>query len=89
MSHKKNVLLYFGFFSVLLDDFVYFRHQWKQEWIFYNLLTYCWRRHNRSHSEHWWTLDLVTTWKDLEQHVIETSLTACVSAKGGHFEHTL
>ena len=38
---------------------------------------------------------LVTVWKDLEQHVIDTAidqwrcrLTACVNAKGGHLNTT-
>jgi len=39
---------------------------------------------------------LVTVWKDLEQHIVDTAidewcrhLTACIRAKGGHFEHSL
>jgi len=37
---------------------------------------------------------LVAVWKDLEQHIVDTAidqwrrhLTACIRAKGGHFEH--
>jgi len=40
--------------------------------------------------------ELVAVWKDLEQHILATAidqwhhrLTACIRAKGGHFEHTL
>jgi len=39
---------------------------------------------------------LVAVWKDLEQHIVDTAidpwrrhLTACIRAKGGHFEHNL
>ena len=39
---------------------------------------------------------LVAVWKDLKQHVIDSAidqwrrqLSACVRAKGGHFEHSL
>jgi len=39
---------------------------------------------------------LVAVWKDLEQHIVDTAidqwrhhLTACIRAKGGHFEHSL
>jgi len=39
---------------------------------------------------------LVAVWKDLEQHIVDTAidqwhrhLTACITAKGGHFEHSL
>ena len=52
-------------------------------------------RHIAHHESLLWQ-HLVTVWKDLEQHVIDTAidqwrrrLTACVSAKGGHFEHNL
>jgi len=40
--------------------------------------------------------ELVAVWKDLEQHIVDTAtdqrhrrLTACIRAKGGHFEHNL
>jgi len=40
--------------------------------------------------------ELVAAWKDLEQHIVATAidqwrcrLTACIRAKGGHFEHSL
>jgi len=40
--------------------------------------------------------ELVVVWKDLEQHIVDTAidqwhrhLTACIRAKGGHFEHNL
>jgi len=39
---------------------------------------------------------LVSAWKDLEQHIVDTAidqwrrrLTSCIRAKGGHFEHSL
>jgi len=39
---------------------------------------------------------LVSVWKDLEQHIVDTAidqwrrrLTACIRARGGHFEHSL
>jgi len=39
---------------------------------------------------------LVAVWKDLEQHIVDTAIdqwrrrtTACIRAKGGHFEHSL
>jgi len=39
---------------------------------------------------------LVAVWEDLEQHIVDTAidqwrrrLTACIRAKGGHFEHSL
>jgi len=40
--------------------------------------------------------ELVAIWMDLEQHIVDTvidrwhrRLTACIKAKGGHFEHNL
>jgi len=40
--------------------------------------------------------ELVAVWKDLEQHIVDTAIdqwrrrvTACIRAKGGHFEHSL
>jgi len=40
--------------------------------------------------------ELVVVWKDLERHIVDTAidqwrrrLTACITAKGGHFEHSL
>jgi len=39
---------------------------------------------------------LVAVWKDLEQHIVDSAidqwrhrLTACIRAKGGHFEHSM
>ena len=97
----KRVVLFCTITSVFLDTFLHFLYNGNRTE--YSKFTYLvsligWWRQN---TDKLW-LHLVTIWKDLEQHVIDSArptlllisddvsqLTAHVSAKGEHFEHNL